>query len=293
MVQWPQQTLMRALTCWRDTADHSGARPNEASRFGGFGVFGDGLGIPSCAAVFNRVELRHIVAASRLHELLDYRLTHVVDANTLDEDGWPPLFFACRNGDLDRVRSLVEGGAELNGRAGHDGSSALIISAGANQTHVVNMLLDAGADIHQRQTGGLARSPLDAACSAGGDMLSVLLTRGAAPDARDAEGRTALFSAMTARKPDSLVMLVQLDGGRDAVNNLGWTPLMTAIWMGSRDVTRWLVDQGADLKVKDQEWRNALHYAKRLDASAARVHLAISGRTMEVDGRSVCVARCH
>ena len=53
------------------------------------------------------------------------------------------------------------------------------------------------------------------------------------------------------------------------------------------------MDQGADLKVKDQEWRDALHYAKRLDASAARVHLAISGRTMEVDGRSVCVARCH
>ena len=79
------------------------------------------------------------------------------------EGGWPPLVFQARGdrgGNVDRVRDLLDRGADVNVR-NHKGQTALHCAAKAGFTDVVALLLDRGADLNATDDDG--RTPLAAA----------------------------------------------------------------------------------------------------------------------------------
>eukprot|EP00439_Symbiodinium_sp_Y106_P045010 s5852_g5.t1 len=64
----------------------------------------------------------------------------------------------------------------------------------ASQTALVQLLSESGADKHKRDD--LGRTPIyDAACSGNWHIVTYLIQRGVDVDARDADGRSALFVA--------------------------------------------------------------------------------------------------
>ncbi|KAM9794275.1 poly [ADP-ribose] polymerase tankyrase-1-like [Syngnathus typhle] len=118
------------------------------------------------------------------------------------------LFEACRNGDVVRVKKLVDT-ANVNAKdmAGRK-STPLHFAAGFGRKDVVDHLLQTGANVHARDDGGLI--PLHNACSFGhSEVVSLLLCQGAEPNARDNWNYTPLHEAAIKGKIDVCIVLLQ------------------------------------------------------------------------------------
>jgi uncharacterized protein len=113
----------------------------------------------------------------RLRDLLDGG----ADPNEFAPDGFTPLTLAAFFKHPAAVRLLLERGAEVHQRARHEQIKVLPIhSAAANggSVEIVRALLDAGADVNAQQPGGFRA--IDAARQEGHEELErLLLDRGA------------------------------------------------------------------------------------------------------------------
>ncbi|KAG9261609.1 tankyrase-1 isoform X2 [Astyanax mexicanus] len=125
-----------------------------------------------------------------------------------DSGAFRELFEACRNGDVSRVKRLVDA-ANVNAKdmAGRK-STPLHFAAGFGRKDVVEHLLQTGANVHSRDDGGLI--PLHNACSFGhAEVVSLLLCQGADPNARDNWNYTPLHEAAIKGKIDVCIVLLQ------------------------------------------------------------------------------------
>ncbi|XP_058693363.1 poly [ADP-ribose] polymerase tankyrase-1 isoform X2 [Poecile atricapillus] len=118
------------------------------------------------------------------------------------------LLEACRNGDVTRVKRLVDtGNVNAKDMAGRK-STPLHFAAGFGRKDVVEHLLQTGANVHARDDGGLI--PLHNACSFGhAEVVSLLLCQGADPNARDNWNYTPLHEAAIKGKIDVCIVLLQ------------------------------------------------------------------------------------
>lgn len=97
-----------------------------------------------------------------------------------------PLIDAARKGDIASVRNLLSHGADPNEPAGNNNWTPLLHAIHTHQIGSVATLLDGGADIN-RAGGGT--TPLMMAAGYGyGDVVRLLLRRGANPRIADGEG---------------------------------------------------------------------------------------------------------
>ncbi|KAJ8317508.1 hypothetical protein KUTeg_005412 [Tegillarca granosa] len=118
------------------------------------------------------------------------------------------LFEACRNGDLNKVKKLVNHhNVNAKDTAGRK-SSPLHFAAGFGRKDVVEHLLECGASVHAKDDGGLI--PLHNACSFGhAEVVQLLLRSGADANARDNWNYTPLHEAAIKGKIDVCIVLLQ------------------------------------------------------------------------------------
>ncbi len=174
-------------------------------------------------------------------------LALAVSASTPPE---APVADAAMRGDVDRVRSLLRDGMDVNAAQG-DGMTALHWAAELGDVEMANVLVYGGAFLEATtRLGGF--TPLLAASRAGSaGVVSALLEAGADVGARTSTGETALhFAAGTGR--DGAVRALLAHGAEvDAVDaSKGQTPLMFAAAYNRPDVIRTLVEHGADVSAQ-------------------------------------------
>ncbi|XP_048249327.1 poly [ADP-ribose] polymerase tankyrase-1-like isoform X1 [Haliotis rufescens] len=134
------------------------------------------------------------------------------------------LFEACRNGDLSKVKKLVNShNVNSKDTAGRK-STPLHFAAGFGRKDVVEHLLDCGANVHAKDDGGLI--PLHNACSFGhAEVVQLLLRQGADPNARDNWNYTPLHEAAIKGKLDVCIVLLQHGADPNIRNTDGKTAL--------------------------------------------------------------------
>jgi ankyrin repeat protein len=165
-----------------------------------------------------------------------------------------------RRGRVDIAAGLLEAGMAVESRC--ESKTALMWAfsiLGPQKTDMVRMLLDAGADVHARNSYGA--TPLMFAAGAGQvDAVEMLLEAGADVHAENDYHSTAMHWAAT--KGCTSVMIQLRDAGA-AVDPqpAGWTPLMRAAQNGHLDTVAWLLDNGVYVNAINPQRGTALALA--------------------------------
>ncbi len=158
-----------------------------------------------------------------------------------------PVADAAMRGDLEEVRTLLRGGADVNAAQG-DGMTALHWAAEAGELEIVEILIYAGAN-----PGAVTRlgdyTPLHLASKVGqSNTVEALLAAGADPDARTGTGSaTALHFAAAAGSAATVTALLHHGAVADVrESQWGQTPLMFAAAANRVDAVHALLEGGAD-----------------------------------------------
>jgi ankyrin repeat protein len=173
-------------------------------------------------------------------------------------NGFTPLLFAVRAGDLASVRLLAGAGANVND-ASADGMSALVLAAVRAKVDIALFLLDKGADAN------LAGSGFTALHWASGSWETELTVTSITPDREGEEWRTV--AGLRERRLDLVKALLEHGADPNArirrppqrvgssknpglPELVGATPFTIAAVGGAADVMRVLAEHGADLHAK-------------------------------------------
>ena len=215
------------------------------------------------------------------------------DIETRDEDSLTPLVYAGEKGNLLMVKMLLEAGADVRA-ADKDGCTCLLDAAifghtetvrylvglkevdldhkcdfgwtalfwavHENHPDVVEVLIDAGADVEVRDKSAL--TPLVFASEKGKlPMVKMLVEAGASVCARDHMGRTCFWMAAAFGHTETARYLVRLKGvDVDAEADDGLTAVLAAAQENHPDVMKVLIDAGADIEARDNsDGRTPLH----------------------------------
>jgi len=156
---------------------------------------------------------------------------------------------AAMAGNRDTVRTLLQGGADVNTALG-DGMTALHYAATKNDAELAKMLLVAGANVRATtRLGGY--TPLLLASRAGNAaVMDPLIAGGGDVNGATVNGTTALMLASASGKADAVKLLIDKGAKVNAAENArSETALMFAAAAGRADVIRALTAAGADTKV--------------------------------------------
>jgi hypothetical protein len=153
------------------------------------------------------------------------------------------LRLAVSLGHQEIVQILLDAGADVNAQSLYFGSTPLWIAAGEGHLEIVRTLLDAGADVNAQNDGGTTALS-NAASEAQRDIVRMLLDAGADVD----KGEALIRAAWDGHQK---IVRTLLDAGADVnvQNRSEDTALISAAKKGHYRVARTLIDAGADVHI--------------------------------------------
>ncbi|KAI1081312.1 hypothetical protein F5B20DRAFT_535599 [Whalleya microplaca] len=176
------------------------------------------------------------------------------NVNDKYDDGWTLLESAASKEQEVAVQLLLNAGADIHIRC-HDDRTLLHKSVVAGSKAIVSILLDKGADIEAKDNDG--QTPLH--CSHSSDVTGILLDRGADIEAKDNSGQTPLHCSYSS---DIIGMLLDRGANIEAKDHIGKTPLHCSY---SSDIIGMLLDRGANIEAKDNNGRTPLYCSRGPD----------------------------
>ena len=160
-----------------------------------------------------------------------------------------PLVDAVRLGDVDAVRALLDGGADVNSTT-PDGATALQWAVHTDQPELVGLLLEAGADVEISNRYGISPASL-AAENGNAAILERLLQAGVDANHTLRGGETLLMIASRTGDPETVRTLLAHGADPNARETTrGQTALMWAAANNNAAAIRLLAEQGADINAK-------------------------------------------
>ena len=173
----------------------------------------------------------------------------LAQANNKNLDG--ELFNAIEGGDTDKIRSLLQQGANVNGvyTDGHVGSyTALMSAVRKDSMSIVRLLLEKGADINMIHGRDVPPPPLSLAVrNKNVDMILFLLEKGAEINPKNNDAQDPLSEAARNGDMDIVHLLLAKGAEVNPKNNHGYTTaLMKGAHNGNADIVRLLLEKGAE-----------------------------------------------
>jgi len=179
------------------------------------------------------------------------------------DDGTTPLGIATKNHDLSTVRMLLSINNIDVDCYDYEGDTPLMIACMNGDTTVAHELLMAGADVNYAYNRQF--TPLMYACIEGHlDVVRELLsTDHINVNYTDYDGDSA-FSVACSEGYLEIVRVLLLDGDIDVnhFNYDGTTPLSHACYHGNTEIAQFLIDNGADKDITDNDGNSPLYWAE-------------------------------
>ena len=176
------------------------------------------------------------------------------------------LIQAVARNETDRIRRLIEQGADLNTQDS-EGRTATMIATYNNDVETAKILIEAGADVNIQDD--MKNSPFLYAGAEGYiDILKLAIEAGADPSITNRYGGTALIPASEHGYVEVIKeLLTKTDIDVNHINDLGWTALLEAIILNNGDgkqqeTVKLLIDHGADVSIPDNGSMTPLQHAR-------------------------------
>jgi len=136
------------------------------------------------------------------------------------------VFEAAAAGDAERVRALLDADPSLRNAHAPDGWTPLHLASHFRQTAMIDLLLARGADVNAVSRNADANAPLHAAAAGGADsaVMRRLVEAGARVNHRQSGGFTALHEIAAIGNADVARLLLDSGAQPDARNSEGQTP---------------------------------------------------------------------
>ena len=192
------------------------------------------------------------------------------------------LINAASNGDLPRVKVLLDKGGDVNAKSGN-GATALIGASGHGHLAVVQALLDKGAEVNARMSDGMTGLYLSSFMGHL-DVVQTLLSKGAEVNVKTSTGASALTMASYKGFADVVQALLAKGADVNAKASDGGTALMAASQGGHIEVVQALLAQGAGVNAKTNDGATALIMASR--AGHLHVVRVLLAKGAEIDGKT-------
>ena len=168
-----------------------------------------------------------------------------------DTDLSERLQYAITQGDQEDVRALLGRGADLH-QCGSYNALPLTLAARYNNPVIIDILLEAGAEINAADSDGYTALMEAANCMVSGS-LKLLIKHGAKVNAQSESGATPLIYGVFALgedfaipAPDDIVALLLADGADLMVRNAeGKSALDIAVETGNEGLVGFLLEAGA------------------------------------------------
>ena len=199
------------------------------------------------------------------------------------------LMRAAYEGHAEVVDLLLARGAQVNTKT--DEGTALMEAVRRGHTEIMKTLIAAGADVNAvYRTGDLPlimaagqRSYKTPPVEPNAEVVQLLLSHGADPNAKGAWGVTPLMAANTAAK---VKLLVAKGAALDATDDEGKTALIKAASRGDVAVAGALLDSGANVNAKDKVGSSALlHSLSDENLAHGEERATLPARRLEVARR--------
>jgi len=175
------------------------------------------------------------------------------------------LINAIGEGDTDKVTKLIDKGVNINHRKRDGQVTALDTAVISGDIGLVNLLLNSGSDVNSKTPNGytalLIASNL---LSTTPDIIDTLIRHGADVNAKSSvEQWTPLLSASTVVLSHESVIrrLVEAGAQINDSNVFGVTPLMCVAEFGSDGLVEYLLKNGADPRLTDEDGISAIYRA--------------------------------
>lgn len=167
------------------------------------------------------------------------------------------------NATPNQLKEFIDLKVDVNEVKGDKGRAPLHSAAIFNSnSEVIQMLIDAGADVNQRDLDGLTPLHLSADRNVSPSVTSTLIKSGADIDlARD--GLTPLMSSLLNTNSEVTLLLIKAGANLNAsaeVGDLQLSPLMLCAMLGNKESGLLLIKAGADIH-STSSGLNALHFA--------------------------------
>ena len=212
-------------------------------------------------------ELHDAVLAGDV-ETVKSLLASGVDINETDYSTGTALHTAVGQGNSSLVKQLIDHGADIEALSELNGARALHMAIDFDERTIIELLLDNGADIEAQD--GERRRPLHRATGSGlNRVVELLLERGAEINAREGfYDTTPLMQAADNGRLETVKLLLSRGAEINMIDNRGFSALSLASQLqsfrnvGNGSLIKFLVDQGADLDVRNAHGQTPLDYAR-------------------------------
>ncbi|MFP6890167.1 MAG: ankyrin repeat domain-containing protein [Nitrospinota bacterium] len=163
-----------------------------------------------------------------------------------------PLFASTKAGNLEAVKRLLEGGADIRAE-NKSGFTALHYAARYGHAGLVRHLLSKGAPINARTKKGWT-SLQQAVKKRRQNVLNILLEAGADVNIHTANGWSPLHQAVYGGDAKTVRRLLQKGANINVHTNKFPTPIYYASQKGSLEMAQILVKSGADIRITYKNW---------------------------------------
>ncbi|KAI9674016.1 MAG: hypothetical protein M1829_003859 [Trizodia sp. TS-e1964] len=197
---------------------------------------------------------------------------------TFLEGDHQPIWSAACNGNVARVRYLLEHGANIE--ANDLVELQLLLAAQNGHEAVVKLLLEKGANLESKDISG--RSPLCCAAQNRHEAaVKLLLEKGANLESKDINGKSPLGLALQYGSAAIAMQLLEKGANLESKDISGRSPLCYAAQNGHEAVVKLLLEKGANLESKDISGRSPLFCAAQNGHEAAVKLLLEKGANLE------------
>ncbi|AUJ48834.1 ankyrin repeat domain-containing protein [Brachyspira hyodysenteriae] len=209
-------------------------------------------------------------------EMVKFLIANKADVNILyhgfDGNEETPLMYAAMKGYKETVKILIANKAEVNKR-NRNNANALLYAYMFGHKDIVDILLQNGSDsldktlescdLNQRTFLSMSIPLVTAIIHLDDDaFLQKLIDNGADVNCRTFDDNTALMVAASLNEAGAVKVLLKNNADVNLQNRYGITALINACMNGNLEIAKMLLDAGANKRIKTNEKKDALYYAK-------------------------------